>query len=174
MIHLIGLLTAAILVALDQFTKLWAQETLAPRGVRDFIPGFMDFRFHTNHGAAFGILPGGRWGFVAFTVVVLIGIMVFYVKLPRTRVCAFIRAGMVLLAAGAVGNGIDRVRQGYVVDFLHFLFTQRWFNFPIFNLADVFVVSGSITLAILVIFFYKEAPKAEAENSNDPAHNDNN
>ena len=64
----------------------------------------------------------------------------------------FMRFCMVLISAGAVGNGIDRAFNGYVVDFLKFEFV----NFAIFNLADVFIVSGTILLAVLILFFYKE------------------
>ena len=153
---ILGLIFTALLVFVDQFTKWLAITRLAPIGSYPFIPGFMQFRYHINTGAAFGILEGGRWFFVIFTAVVFCVVVYFYIKLPRDRVSAFARAGLILLISGALGNGIDRFIKGYVVDFLEFQFI----DFPIFNGADVFIVSGTILLTILIIFFYKDPAKS--------------
>ena len=158
MIYLIGLILCGGLVYLDQYTK-WLAATQLRRpygpGYREFIPNILGFEFHTNTGAAFGILDGWRWFFLAITLLIVTLIIFFYIKLPKNRVSNITRIFMAVLAAGALGNGIDRLLHGEVVDFLKIEFM----NFPIFNLADVYVVISTIVLAVLLIFFFREEPK---------------
>ncbi|MCL2703189.1 MAG: signal peptidase II [Defluviitaleaceae bacterium] len=168
MSYIIGAVCCAVLVFADQFTKWLAVTRLQPIRFRPFIPGFIEFRYHTNAGAAFGIMQGGRWVFLAFTAVVLGAMVYFYIKLPKNRLSGFTRALMAVIAAGALGNGIDRFRQGYVVDFLNFEFI----NFPVFNVADMYIVCGTILLSVLILFFYKEDPaKKKGKPGDDAADN---
>ena len=76
----------------------------------------------------------------------------FFKKLPATRHFFWLNAVAVLFFAGAIGNFIDRVRQGYVVDFFYF----SLINFPVFNVADIYVTLSAIALIIVVLFYYKE------------------
>jgi signal peptidase II len=155
MSYIIGTICCAALVFADQFTKYLAVEHLGPGGKHGFIDGFLGFLYHENRGAAFGLFQGGRWIFVTLTVIVLAAVVYFYIKLPKTKSAHFARASLVMITAGALGNGIDRARQGFVVDFLNFEFI----DFPIFNIADMCVVGGTIFFTIWAVFFYKEEPK---------------
>lgn len=155
----IGLLVCVILIALDQISKWIALSSLSPVGSGSipFIDGFMEFTLVFNKGASFGILAGHRWLFVSLTIVVSIGIIIAYIKMPKTKEYNLVRISLMLILSGAFGNIIDRIRmpQGVVIDFLNFMFI----DFPVFNFADIYVVSGSILLAVLVLFVLKEEPK---------------
>lgn len=89
---------------------------------------------------------------MAFAAIVIIAIGYYYVKLPAGRIYNIVRFLLILIAAGGIGNSIDRLLNGFVVDFLRFDFI----NFPIFNIADIYVVTGTILLGIIMIFFIKE------------------
>jgi len=142
----------SLLVALDQWSKFLAVHHLPAGSSVVVIPNTLSLTYHINHGAAFGLFPGGRWFFLGFAGVVIIAIAVYYVKLPKGRLYNIIRFLLILIAAGGIGNSIDRMLNGYVVDFFRFDFI----NFPIFNLADIFVVIGTVLLGIIMIFFVKE------------------
>lgn len=152
MIWILALIGCGVLVGLDQLTKFWAVTSLKPIGSRTVISGFLDFTFVENRGAAFGILKGQRWFFIALTAVMAVAIVVAFYKLPRTRVYHWLRFSMVVLLSGALGNVIDRIFRGYVVDFLEVTFI----NFPVFNLADIYVVCSTVLIMILILFFIKE------------------
>ena len=146
----------ALLVFLDQWVKQWAREYLMPVGSLPFIDGFLGFRYTTNTGAAFGILPDGRWFFVILTTVVLIVILIYEFKIPYTKKNMWGRIPLTLITAGAIGNFIDRLLTGYVVDMFEFLFI----NFPIFNVADILLVAGTIIFTFASIFVFKEEENA--------------
>jgi len=84
-------------------------------------------------------------------------LLYFYIKMPQGKVYKFIRFSLVLIISGAIGNLIDRFLRGYVVDFFHATFI----DFPVFNVADIYVVVGSIFMAILVTFFLEDDKKKE-------------
>jgi signal peptidase II len=149
---LIPLVSCILLVALDQWVKLWAVAHLKGAPGRDVIGGFLGLTYVENQGAAFGMFQGGRWFFVAVTIAVLAGVAVYYIKLPRTPVYWAVRVPLIFVFAGAVGNFIDRVRQGFVVDMFEFLFI----SFPVFNVADICLVAGTIVLAFMFLFVIKE------------------
>jgi len=141
-----------ILTAIDQITKRIAVARLMPIGSYEVWPGVLSFTYLENRGAAFGLFQGARWFFIVVTAVTLVGIVYYYIKLPQKKSYNFVRAGLVILAAGAVGNGIDRLLHGFVVDFLHL----RFIDFPVFNVADIYVTISAIMLAVLALFFVKE------------------
>jgi len=152
-----------LLVGLDQWVKQWARVYLQPVGRLPFIDGFLGFRYMENAGAAFGIMQGARWFFVVLTVVVL-GVMVWYERsIPPGRLYLLIRVPMAMIAAGAIGNFIDRLLFGYVVDMFEFLFV----NFPIFNVADILLVVGVSICVIVVLFVIKDdaAPATDSEHA---------
>ena len=151
---IIAIISTAILVALDQWSKAFATNYLMGAPSVVVIENFLSLTYHRNAGAAFGILQGGRWFFLIFAVVILVAISIYFVKLPHDRVHNAIRCSLVLIAAGGIGNSIDRLINSFVVDFLRFDFI----NFPIFNVADIYVVAGTILMGILVIFFVKDEP----------------
>ena len=149
-----------ILVAMDQATKLAAVSYLLPVGSIPLVPGVFHLTYTTNTGAAFGLFQGGRWFFVALTLVVVGSIVYYYVKLPHTREYSWVRLTLILICGGALGNFIDRLLKGYVVDFLHVALIR----FPIFNFADIFLVIGTLCLSIILLFVIKdEVPAAQTE-----------
>ena len=147
-----------LLVALDQWAKHLARIHLAPLGPFQptrsivLIEGFFGLNYTKNSGMAFGLLEGWRWFFVVFTVIVL-GVIVYYEsKLPHTNRFLWIRIPMAMIVAGTVGNFIDRLMDGYVVDMFQFLFI----NFPIFNVADILLTTGTFIFAFVILFIIKE------------------
>lgn len=154
---LISGVTAVLLVVLDHITKYIALTQLKPIGSKTVISGFFDFTYVENRGAAFGMLSGQRWFFVLLTIVVSAVIVYAFIKMPKNKEYAWLRAALTLVLSGAVGNMIDRVIRGYVVDFLEITLI-RW---PVFNLADIYVVVGTALLLYLAFFVIKEEPKKE-------------
>ncbi len=155
--YIISAITVIILVILDQITKWQALTKLKPIKNTVVIKGFLDFTFVENRGAAFGILSGKRVFFILLTVVVAIGILYSFYKLPKTKEYNWLKCGLVLVLSGAIGNVIDRAVRGYVVDFLEVTFI-KW---PVFNLADIYVVVGACFILFLSLFVIKEEEKKE-------------
>lgn len=153
------IVSAIVLIGLDQWTKYLALTQLQPVGNIEFIQGFMDFTFVENRGVAFGMFSGQRWFILLLTSVITLGLVYYYIKLPKTQEYKPVRFAMVLVFSGAIGNIIDRMRLGYVVDFFEFTF----FDWPVFNMADVYVVVGVILMAFLIIFVIKEEEKEVVE-----------
>ncbi len=150
---LIGVL---LLVALDQLTKFLAVEQLAPaKGGRDVVlwEGVFRLRYLENRGAAFGLLQGQKVLFVIMTVVIGLFVCWTYFRIPLEKRFLALRAVCVFVLAGALGNFIDRVRLDYVVDFFYF----ELIDFPIFNVADIYVTCSVILFVLLFLFYYKEA-----------------
>ena len=148
MVQIVYLLLAAVLVGIDQMTKLWAAEHLEDAGrVLEVIPGVFELRYSENTGVAFSLLEGQRWLFIPLTVItsLLIAIVLFRSPLRRRFVFSF---SCSLILAGGIGNLIDRVAYGYVIDFLY----VKLIDFPIFNFADCCVVVGAILLFAYLIF----------------------
>ena len=141
----------AVLTVLDQVTKVWAEKYLAD-GPVDIIRGVFQLRYLENRGAAFGILQNQRWFFLILTAAFLAAAVFFLIRIPKTRRYQPIRLVCVLMTAGAVGNLIDRVKLEYVRDFLYF----QLIDFPIFNVADIYVTISAFLLFILVLFYYKD------------------
>jgi signal peptidase II len=149
---IIEVLILGALIAADQITKFLALKYLAPIGSMSIIDGFLDFAFVRNDGAAFGLFQGARWFFLIFTVLIVAGIIYYYVKFRKSKRFAFARAALLLITAGAVGNSIDRFTTGLVVDFIN----VRFMRFPVFNVADMYIVVGTIVLLIYILFFAKD------------------
>lgn len=136
-------LTALVVFAADQTTKLWVQRTLRLHETRllgETFPWNQVGVTHTfNTGAAFGILADYGMLFVVVAIVVILGILFYYRRLPSHQWWLFVSFGLQL--GGALGNLTDRLRLGHVVDFIHVGF------FPIFNVADTAIVTGVLILA---------------------------
>lgn len=139
------LLLLAGLISLDQLTKYWAQTKLQPIGCIDVIEGIFSFTYVRNTGAAFGILKGQKWLLLVLTVVVLLYAVYYLIRHKITNPVLLISGTAV--AAGALGNMIDRIRLSYVIDFLE----VRFITFPVFNVADCCVVLGMIVLGFFIL-----------------------
>lgn len=147
-------LSVILFIILDQAVKQWARVYLLPVGRIPIINGLIGFRYATNTGAAFGMLEGARWFFVILTIIVVVVLIVCEFKMPYTRNSLYVRIPMALILAGAIGNFIDRLLFGYVVDMFEFLFIR----FPIFNVADILLVIGTISYAFIALFILKDEP----------------
>ncbi len=138
---------AAVIVVLDQATKLWAVSALELYRSVELLPFFNLTLLH-NTGAAFSFLAdaGGwqRWFFVGLTVIIATGVAIWLVRLPAHE--RFTRASLTLILGGAIGNLIDRVRLGYVIDFLDF-HAAGW-HWPAFNVADAAISCGAVLLIV--------------------------
>ena len=146
-----------LLVVLDQIVKNWARVYLLPVGALPILDGFIGFRYATNTGAAFGLFQGGRWFFLIATLLVFAVLLYYEFKIPHNKQNLWLRIPMVLIFAGGLGNFIDRLLVGYVVDMFEFLFI----SFPIFNVADILVVTGTFVYAFATIFILKDNPENE-------------
>ena len=149
---IIPLIAAVLLVAVDQITKYIALTQLKPIGSVTFIDGFMDFTFVENRGAAFGIFSGKTWLLLDISIIICAVLVWAMTKMPQTKEYRKLRVTFVLILSGAVGNIIDRALRGYVVDFFEFTFI-KW---PVFNMADIYVVVGTIVMAVIIMFFMKD------------------
>ncbi|MEA4965883.1 MAG: signal peptidase II [Oscillospiraceae bacterium] len=150
-------LVAAAAVALDQITKALTVAHIPLNGYVEAIPGLFHLTYIQNSGAAFSMLEGGRIFFLIVTVVFLAGVCYCVVKKVLARPYLWILA---VIAGGAVGNLIDRLLNGSVVDMIVFDFV----NFAIFNVADIFVTCGAVALVLYALFFdrkKKETPHAD-------------
>ena len=141
-----------ILVFLDQYTKYLAMTYLRPKGAIDLIPGVLELRYLENRGAAFGILQNRQWVFVIFAIACIIFCAWTGFRLAVSNRHAALRICLAALCAGAAGNLIDRVARGYVIDFIYF----SLIDFPVFNVADIYVTCSVFVLAFLILFYYKE------------------
>lgn len=139
-------------IALDQYTKLSAVRHLKDAEPFILIKNVFQLRYLENRGAAFGILQNRKIFFILSFLIIMTCVIYLYGRLPAAKRFLPLRACGALIMAGASGNMIDRLRLGYVVDFFYF----ELIDFPIFNVADIFVVVGVILLAVLILFVYND------------------
>ncbi len=145
---IVSFVIIALSVILDQITKVIALNDLEPIASHPFIPGLIEFRFTTNPGIAFGMLGGQGWLFIPISSIAII-LVVFVLIYFRKKLSPLLSVALSMIAGGGVGNQIDRIFRGEVIDFLNFQFI----DFPIFNVADCFVSVGCVLAGISVIFF---------------------
>lgn len=151
---IISIVASVVLVVLDQLTKKMAIDALYPHGVNQFIPGFLQFTYVENTGAAFSILSNMTVFLIVITIIALLAVaFVLFIRRPKHKLETI---SLIFIFAGGVGNLIDRIARGYVVDFLEFQFIR----FPVFNLADCFVCVG---FALLIIAFIQIEIKERKE-----------
>ena len=141
-----------ILILIDQFTKYLAQVYL--RGAEDkvWIPRVFRLHYLENRGAAFGLFQDRQVFFMLGALLIFFIVLYFYAKIPHQKRYYLMRAYAVLIVAGALGNMMDRLRLDYVVDFFYF----SLIDFPIFNVADCYVVIGCALFAFSLLFYYTE------------------
>ena len=137
---------------LDQVVKLWAVSYLRVHGPIPIIKNVLELLYVENRGAAFGIFQNKQWFFALISIVVLIIIAVISHRIPADQRYQPLRICLFFICAGAIGNLIDRVIRRYVVDFIFFNFI----NFPVFNVADIYVTVSIFFLLLLIMFHYSE------------------
>lgn len=157
-----GFVTAAVVFVVDQLVKFWVT---GPLGIstlgayREIVP-FFDLRFVPNIGVSLGLLPAGsntmRWAIVALTAAIAAGVAVWMTRETNRQD----RMALGLVLGGAIGNILDRIRLGYVVDFadLHF---GTWRPFLVFNVADAAITIGVLILLLRALLVRDEKPGAE-------------
>lgn len=149
----IGLIISVILIVVDQLTKYLAVTYLKNQSAIILWDGVFELRYLENRGAAFGILQNQRLFFLILTAILAVVICWIYLKrIPNERRFLWLDITAILFFSGAVGNFIDRLIQNYVVDFFYFCLI----DFPIFNVADIYVTAAAFLLIVLGIFYYKE------------------
>ena len=114
--------------------------------------GVLELLYIQNTGAAFSLLENAQWLFILIAVLAVILITLFLIRIPGKRRFLPLQILLTLISAGAVGNLIDRIRLGYVRDFIYF----SLIDFPVFNVADIYVTVSTVLLVLFVLFYYKE------------------
>lgn len=147
-----ALISFILLILFDQWTKSLAVANLMNQEPFVIVKDVFQLRYLENRGAAFGMMQGQQTFFVISALIAVAIITYVYFKLPWEKRFHPLRAVVLFIAAGAVGNLIDRLVLGYVVDFFYF----ELIDFPIFNVADIYVTCATIILALLILFYYKE------------------
>ena len=150
--YLMALIGTAILVAVDQFIKYLAVLKLKDQPPYVLIKDVLQLEYLENRGAAFGILQDKRIFFYLCVALVILFVIYFYTKVPLDQKFLPLRLCAVFVVSGAIGNLIDRVRLNYVIDFIYF----KLIDFPIFNVADIYVTVSAVALILLVSIYYKE------------------
>ncbi|MBR2284185.1 MAG: signal peptidase II [Ruminococcus sp.] len=153
------IILALLLIGADQAVKYWASVSLKPVGTMDFIRlgdfKILDLTYLENTGAIFGSMKGQRWFLIGFTsLVILAGIAALILLRKRSKLLSF---SITLFIAGGIGNLIDRVRFGYVVD----MFEIKLFRFAVFNVADICVTAAFVLIIIYGLFIDPKIEKAK-------------
>ena len=149
-------LLAAGIVTADQLTKLWVVENIPLHTQIEGIPGLVHWTYTQNTGAAFSSFQGMQWLFVLVFAVFTVAVIWEFSK-KRLPFTTFDRVCIAAVYAGGLGNMIDRLRLGYVVDMIEVEFIK----FPVFNVADCFITCGCIALMVHLVFFNREFWKDE-------------
>lgn len=148
-----------LMIAADQAVKYWAFTSLQPQNTIPIIENVFHLTYIENRGAAFSLFArfDSRWIFVALAVVITIAIFsVMRKDLIQTKLGCW---SLVMVAAGALGNAIDRVIRGFVVD----MFDFRLIHFPVFNVADIFICVGGVLFILYFMFQHKDKDEAEKQ-----------
>lgn len=152
---LMPLLAIAAMVVVDQVVKYWTVAVIAPIGSIPLIPGILQLTYVENRGAAFSLLQNQIWLFVLLAAVVVGAIAyAFYKNLIQNT---WGKISLLVICAGAVGNVIDRIVHRYVVDMIQVLFI----DFPVFNIADIYITVGVTLFVIYYLFQHKEPDEME-------------
>ena len=144
-----GLISILITIA-DQFTKILVSSTFTINSRHILIPHIINIVYRKNTGAAFSILSDHVVMLGLISVIFCIAIIVYCLKKKPSH--PLFRTSLSLIFAGALGNGIDRIFRGFVIDF----FETAFMNFPVFNIADISITIGAILLIMYVIFYEKD------------------
>ena len=149
---IVAVVSLFLLVLIDQVTKFAAVKCLKGKEAFSLIPGVFELQYLENRGAAFGALQNQRWFFILIVIFVLAVLLWCFIRFPKEAHYRPLAVLAVFIAAGAIGNMIDRLLNGYVIDFLYF----SLIDFPIFNVADIYVTVAMVVLFILILTIYKD------------------
>ena len=141
-----------LLVLFDQLTKFLAIRFLQGTKGIPLIKNVLELYYVENRGAAFGIMQNKQWFFLAITLVILGAVVWLALRIPDGNRFRPLEICLVFITAGAVGNLIDRLFRHYVVDFIYF----KLIDFPVFNVADIYVTVTAFAFVLLGLFYYKD------------------
>lgn len=162
-VSFLSVVGAALLVVADQLIKQWANAVLQPVGAITLLPGIVELRYYLNDGMAFSMLAGKQTLLIAMTSIMLVCVLAL---LLLRKMNPWERVSWMLILGGGVGNLIDRVLNGEVVDYINVLFM----NFAVFNFADICITTGVIMLMLWVVYDSikkdKEEKAAAQQNEN--------
>lgn len=157
MLYCFLILFMGVIVGLDQLTKALVVANIPVGETVKALPGVFHLAHLHNTGAAFSMLEGGRW---FFALICAAGLIVVAVLIKKKVIQApFELWCLAAIFGGGIGNLVDRIRLGYVVD----MFEVEFMNFAVFNVADIFITCGAVALFVYVLFFDRK------EKKNDPA-----
>ena len=160
---LIGIILGS--VGLDQLTKLLAVQYLKPIGSYPLWQNVLHLTYVENRGAAFGMLSNQRWVFMIFSTVAIIGLVVYLFRFCKEG--KWVKVALAMIIGGGIGNMIDRVALGYVVDFVDFTLS----HFAVFYVADSFVSVGAVMLVIWfvrsMVTEYRNGKKKKADETSE-------
>lgn len=142
---MIYILIIIVGIVLDRVSKNYAINNFLENPYQGKL---LNLTYLENRGAAFGILQDNRIFFILLTIVIVAGLIYYFIKNYKTNP-QILNIALAFVISGAIGNFYDRLIQGYVVDFLEFAFVK----FPVFNVADIFVTVGSFLIIIYLLFF---------------------
>ena len=149
---ILGVLGLILLLFIDQWTKYLAMLFLKKSEGFVVIKDVFELQYLENNGAAFGIMQGQRFLLLIITALILAFLAFLFIRFQSYKRFLWLEILDVFLCAGAIGNMIDRFLYGYVIDFFYF----KLINFPIFNVADIYVTVSVVIVFILVCFYYKD------------------
>lgn len=151
-IYLLPIIIVGILTALDQLTKFIVVSNFKLNESKPVIKDVFSLTYIRNEGIAWGLLQGKRYFFLVITVIVLMICFYVYHRIHDMDRFKPLRVCIIFVVAGSLGNMIDRIKLGYVIDFFDF----ELINFPVFNVADIYVTVTMIIMLVLIGFVYKE------------------
>ncbi len=137
-----------LLVLIDQLTKICAKEVLQNTDGISVIKNIINFTYVENRGAAFGMMNGKQLFLIILTSFILGYMIYYYIRYVKSSKDKLIKLSLSLFIAGAIGNLIDRIFRGYVIDFLDL----KFIDFPVFNIADCYVNVGCFFLIVYILF----------------------
>ncbi len=143
-------LISILIIAADQISKIMISTAFTDNTRHILIPNIINIVYRKNTGAAFSMLSDHVILLGLISIIFCVGVIIFYIKRKPTH--PLFCTSLALIFAGALGNGIDRIIRGYVVDFIETAFM----NFPVFNIADISITIGAVLLVIYVIFYDKD------------------
>lgn len=151
-LYLYDLIIFIVCVFLDRISKYFAVIKLKGHPSLPIISGILELRYLENYGAAFGLLQNQKIFFVFVAIIVFFTSLYIILRAPGKKKYVYINIFLVLIMSGAIGNMCDRFIYGYVIDFIYFSII----NFPVFNIADIFVTVSTALFVLFLLFYYKE------------------
>ena len=163
MLYTIFAVLSLAILALDQWVKYWITVNLPLGESMPLLPGFVQLRTVHNFGAAWSSFSGMRWLLVGVTSVIVLAVAYVLVRCIVRHPLGV--AACFLILSGGLGNIIDRVRLGYVVD----MFDFQFMNYPVFNVADIAVVCGAVLAVVYYLWFYEKYDKKDKQDGDTDA-----